>query len=57
MKTSDERLEQTAKKLFDESVDGLDAASKHITDRGKLAEEKVGGSCKNAGPSRSACCN
>lgn len=44
MKTSDEKLEQTAKQLFDESVDGLDAASLSRLNRGRQAAIEAAGS-------------
>lgn len=37
MSTSDKKLEQSAKRLFDESVDGLDAATLSRLNRGRQA--------------------
>lgn len=44
MSTSDEKLEQTAKRLFDESVDGLDAATLSRLNRGRQAALEAAGS-------------
>ena len=44
MKTSDEKLEQSAKRLFDESVDGLDAATLSRLNRGRQAAIEAAGS-------------
>ncbi|MEL7185320.1 MAG: hypothetical protein AAFN50_02650 [Pseudomonadota bacterium] len=43
MSTSDEKLEQSAKRLFDESVDGLDAATLSRLNRGRQAALEASG--------------
>lgn len=46
MSTSDEKLEQSAKRLFDESVDGLDAATLSRLNRGRQAAIEAAGNSR-----------